>query len=248
MPTSRAVVASPDPTRHARALVADLVARHPAALHHGTTEIHLPGGRLDVTAVDGAVRLDVSAGSAQELTALEDRVVADVDRATGPGVLAVEWWRSDGTVRGRAGDSRAGDGRAQTLGWVLGTRTVDVVHADRRTGRPVTTRLTVLRHDAETGAVVVASASGRSAGWYLDSHVTPLLRVRDGHRSWVPQVRELPPSEAFEVLRGVERRRRWAAIAVRARISQLVGWRYHGSDGGRRRVLTQLPLVELRPT
>ncbi len=47
---------------------------------------------------------------------------------------------------------------------------------------------------------------------------------------------------------GYERRNRIAAPIVRFVLSRLAGFRYDGSDAGRRKLVATLPLVAFRPT
>ena len=53
--------------------------------------------------------------------------------------------------------------------------------------------------------------------------------------------------DAVEVLLRYERRNRVVAPLVRGVLSRLLGWRYTGTDGDRRRAVAQLPLVAFTP-
>ena len=77
-----------------------------------------------------------------------------------------------------------------------------------------------------------------------------LLDVRYGHtpvsssahHHWLGTLKSASASEAYRkahraslMLADYERRNRWVAPLVRRVLSWLVGWRYDGSDGARRR-------------
>jgi hypothetical protein len=50
-----------------------------------------------------------------------------------------------------------------------------------------------------------------------------------------------------QVVRSYERRNRFIAPVIRLVLSRLLGWRYNGSEGDRRRLVAQLTLVAFRP-
>jgi hypothetical protein len=59
--------------------------------------------------------------------------------------------------------------------------------------------------------------------------------------------RILEPQEASALLADYERRNRWVTPLVRWLLSRLVGWTYDGSTAARLRLVSQLPVVGVRP-
>jgi hypothetical protein len=67
-----------------------------------------------------------------------------------------------------------------------------------------------------------------------------------GSRRFVATYRVLGEGEAVNVVRGYEQRNRFMAPILRSVLSRLLGWRYHGSEPDRRRLVAQLPLIAFR--
>jgi deazaflavin-dependent oxidoreductase (nitroreductase family) len=132
-------------------------------------------------------------------------------------------------------------------GWLLGHRFLRLTHLGRRSGRRYRTMLEVVGTGQAPGEVVVVAGLGRSADWFRNLQAGRGVEVAIGRRRFRPRHRVLGPREAVAVLADYERRNRWVAPLVRRVLSWLVGWRYDGSDGARRRLAGQLPLVALRP-
>jgi deazaflavin-dependent oxidoreductase (nitroreductase family) len=128
-------------------------------------------------------------------------------------------------------------------GRLLGHRFVLLVHRGRRTGRVYRTVLEVVRWQREPVEAVVVSGFGRSSQWYRNVLAEGALEIRIGRQRYHPAVRLLPEDEAVAVLADYERRNRLAAPIIRAVLSRLCGFRYDGSESGRRRVVRALPLV-----
>lgn len=133
------------------------------------------------------------------------------------------------------------------VGWVLGDRFMLLVHTGRRTGLERQTVLEVVRRDAATGGVVVMSGFGRRSDWYRNIQVNPARLVVVGRRCFHPVHRDLTVDEASATLADYERRNRIAAPIVRAVLSRLVGWHYDGTEGSRRRLVEERPLVLFAP-
>jgi deazaflavin-dependent oxidoreductase (nitroreductase family) len=133
------------------------------------------------------------------------------------------------------------------LGWVLGHRFLELTHVGRASGRTYRTVVEVLRYDAATGAATVMAGFGPTSDWFRNLEHAPARSVTIGRSTFVPCHRVLDAEEAAAVLADYERRNRLVAPLVRAVLGKLVGWRYDGSPGARRRLVEQLPLVELRP-
>jgi deazaflavin-dependent oxidoreductase (nitroreductase family) len=132
-------------------------------------------------------------------------------------------------------------------GWLLGHRFLRLTHLGRRSGRRYRTMLEVVGSGPAPGEVVVVAGLGLSADWFRNLQAGCGVEVAIGRRRFRPRHRVLGSREAVGVLADYERRNRWVAPLVRRVLSWLVGWRYDGSDGARRRLAGQLPLVALRP-
>ena len=91
------------------------------------------------------------------------------------------------------------------------------------------------------------SAFGPNAGWLHNIRATPYPEVFIGSQRFTAAYRVLDPEEAILVVRGYEQRNRVIAPAVRLVLSCLLGWRYSGSEGDRRRLVTQLLIIAFRP-
>ncbi len=134
------------------------------------------------------------------------------------------------------------------LGWLLGQRFLLLTHTGRRTGREYRTVVEVVDFLPSSGEYVVMSGFGRSADWLRNLMAGGGRQVTVGGRRFVPQVRELGEDEAVSVLADYEHRHRLAALLLAPVLSRLLGWRYTGSEGARRRLARELPLVALRPS
>ena len=133
------------------------------------------------------------------------------------------------------------------LGWVLGKRFLCLTHTGRRSGRRHRTVLEVVGPGRRPGEVVVLSGLGVTADWYRNVRAGGMVEVTLARRSFRAEHRVLGADEAVAVLVGYERRNRWVAPVVRRVLSRLVGWDYDGSDGARRRLAGELPMVALWP-
>ena len=95
--------------------------------------------------------------------------------------------------------------------------------------------------------IVVVSGFGRRADWLLNLQAGSGADVMIGswcfHAAW----RLLDINEAVAVIQRYEQRNRVIAPIVRLVLSRLLGWRYHGFETERRRLVSQLPLVALAP-
>lgn len=94
---------------------------------------------------------------------------------------------------------------------------------------------------------VVMSGFGRGADWLRNIEANDEARVTIGTRSFAAAHRILNADEAVAVITDYEWRSRFAAPIVRAVLSRLLGWRYHGTQADKRRLAAQLPLVAFRP-
>jgi hypothetical protein len=107
--------------------------------------------------------------------------------------------------------------------------------------------LEVIAENRRSGEVVVMAGLGRSAQWLRNVEAGNAVEVAIGRDRFRPRHRLLSPEEASELLAGYERRNRWLTPILRRVLSRLAGWRYDGSAEARLRLVSQLPLVGLRP-
>lgn len=132
-------------------------------------------------------------------------------------------------------------------GWLLGRRFLLLTHVGRRSGRRYQTVLEVIGTEPVCGEVVVIAAFGSLADWYRNVQAHPATEVAIGGHRFRPVYRTLDEREAAAVLAEYERRNRWVAPVIHRVLSALVGWRYDGSEGARRRLVHELPVVAFRP-
>jgi deazaflavin-dependent oxidoreductase (nitroreductase family) len=133
------------------------------------------------------------------------------------------------------------------LGWLLGQRFLLLIHIGRRTGLRRHTVLEVMEYRKEGPEAVVMSAFGRNADWLRNIEATPGTEVVIGSQHFVAARRFLDEEEAIRVITGYERRNWFIAPIIRAVLTRLLGWQYDGSEGARRRLAAQLPLIAFRP-
>lgn len=133
------------------------------------------------------------------------------------------------------------------LGWIFGRRFLCLTHTGRRSGRRRRTVLEVVGHGPRDGEVIVVSGLGPGADWYRNVQAGGAVEVALGRVTFRPVHRVLTEAEAAGVLRAYERRNRRLAPIVHRVLSRLVGWDYDGSDGARRRLVGELPMVGFRP-
>jgi deazaflavin-dependent oxidoreductase (nitroreductase family) len=133
------------------------------------------------------------------------------------------------------------------LGWIFGHRVLMLTHIGRRTGLRRHTVLEVVEYRKAGPEVVVAGGFGRGSDWILNIKASPTAEVTVGLQHFAAQHRFLGEEEAAEVIKNYERRNRMIAPIVRAGFSWILGWKYHGNDDDRRRLVSQIPLIAFRP-
>jgi deazaflavin-dependent oxidoreductase (nitroreductase family) len=122
-----------------------------------------------------------------------------------------------------------------------------LIHIGRRTGRRRRTVLEVMEYRQEGPEMVVMSAFGPKADWLRNIEATPGPEVVIDSQDFTAAHRVLGEEETVQVVRSYERRNRFIAPVIRLVLSRLLGWRYNGSEGDRRRLVAQLTLVAFRP-
>jgi deazaflavin-dependent oxidoreductase (nitroreductase family) len=133
------------------------------------------------------------------------------------------------------------------LGWLLGHRFLLLAHRGRRSGRVYRVVLEVVAWDPATREAVVMSGFGPGSQWYKNVLAGGAAEIRIGRGRFRPQTRHPEPAEAVEIFAAYERRNRLLSPLVRRLLSRQAGFRYDGSDAGRRRLVAALPLVAFRP-
>ena len=133
------------------------------------------------------------------------------------------------------------------LGWLFGKRLMLLTHTGRRTGLRRRTLLEVVEYRKDGPEVVVANGFGRDSDWVRNIEDHPDEEVDVGSLHFAASHRFLGEEEALRVMQDYEQRNRFIAPIVRAGLSWILGWPYHGSDGDRRRMVRQLPLLAFRP-
>jgi deazaflavin-dependent oxidoreductase (nitroreductase family) len=80
------------------------------------------------------------------------------------------------------------------LGWLLGTRFMQLTHVGRRSGKTHRTILAVLRFDENTRAVSAVSA-WKGSDWFYNIQSAPAQQVEIASIRYVPKQRTLTPEE-----------------------------------------------------
>jgi hypothetical protein len=104
-----------------------------------------------------------------------------------------------------------------------------------------------MRYDPERREATVMSGFGRSADWLRNIQAQSHPSVVIGRERFIANHRLLDEDEAARVFADYEHRNRFAAPAVRAVLSRLLGWKYHATDAERHQAILQLPLVAFYP-
>lgn len=133
------------------------------------------------------------------------------------------------------------------LGWLFRRRLLLLAHTGRRTGLRRKTVLEVVEYRKEGPEVIVANGFGPDSDWLRNIEATSDEEVTVGSRHFAASHRFLGEDEAMEVMQRYEHRNRFIASVVRAGFSWLLGWRYRATDGDRRRLVGQIPLLAFRP-
>jgi deazaflavin-dependent oxidoreductase (nitroreductase family) len=133
------------------------------------------------------------------------------------------------------------------LGWLLGRRLLRLTHVGRRTGRTYRTMLEVVGENRAENELIVIAGLGRKAQWYQNLQLHEALEVAIAGDRFVPIHRLLSLPEAETALADYERRNRHLARLIHRVLSWLFGWHYDGTQSGRQRLATELPLICLRP-
>lgn len=130
-------------------------------------------------------------------------------------------------------------------GGLFGRRVLLLRHVGRRSGQPHETVLEVMQYRQAGPEAIVMCAFGRNADWLRNLEVAQQAEVTIGRQHFPVHHRLLGVEEAVHVIEDYEYRNRFIAPIVRLGLSWLAHWRYRGTDGDRRRLAEQMPLVAL---
>lgn len=133
------------------------------------------------------------------------------------------------------------------LGWLLGHRFLLLCHTGRRTKHRHQTVLEIMEYRKAGPEAIVMSGFGANSNWLLNIEAIPDEEVLIATQRFHAVHRMLDTAEAVAVVKGYERRNRFAAPIVRGVLKRLLGWNYRGSDADRESLVQQLPLVAFRP-
>jgi deazaflavin-dependent oxidoreductase (nitroreductase family) len=129
------------------------------------------------------------------------------------------------------------------LGGLLGTRFLLLTHTGRKSGLPRRTVLEVVRHDRESGTIVVAAGFGPGSDWYSNLRKDPRVAVECGGRKQDMAAVFLTPAQAGEELLDYSRRH---PLAMRE-LAGFMGYRLDGSEADARALGQLLSMVAFRP-
>ena len=95
--------------------------------------------------------------------------------------------------------------------------------------------------------MVVVNSFGPNSDWVRNIEAKPGEEVTIGSQHFVASHRFLGQKEAATAIHSYEKRNRFIAPIVRAGLSWVLGWQYHGSQQDRQRLVEELPLIAFRP-
>ncbi len=133
------------------------------------------------------------------------------------------------------------------LGWLFGKRCLLLTHTGRCTGLRHQTVLEVVDYREPGPEVVVVNGFGPDSDWVRNIQSKPGEEVTVGSQHFIASHRFLGEEEAADVMREYEYRNRFIAPIVHRGLSWILGWRYHGDQDERRRLVKQLSLIAFRP-
>jgi deazaflavin-dependent oxidoreductase (nitroreductase family) len=128
-------------------------------------------------------------------------------------------------------------------GWLLGDTFLLLVHAGRKTGRPYSTVVMVVRYDPQTHEAVICSAWGKDSDWIRNLRAHPALKVQLGRKVFTPGQRFLSAEESMAVLAGFQHRHPYRSRLLAA----VLGWGDLRSHSAVREFVSSRPFVSLWP-
>lgn len=125
------------------------------------------------------------------------------------------------------------------LGFVFGKRFVMIEHRGRKSGKLFRTVIEVAGRVPDRGEYVCTSGTGPHADWYLNLRANGVDAVWVGSRRRQAELRFLPSDEAADVMAEYER----ANPKTAARLYEVMGVSYDGTDADRVRMMGEIPMV-----
>ena len=110
------------------------------------------------------------------------------------------------------------------LGWLMGTRFMQITHVGRHSGKVRRTILAVLRFDEKSKEILAVSA-WKGSDWYYNIQASPALQVESGVVCYAPQQRTLSPDEITTAF--LEYRRQHPIFS--RMICRIPGWKWDSS-------------------
>jgi deazaflavin-dependent oxidoreductase (nitroreductase family) len=136
---------------------------------------------------------------------------------------------------------------AAGLGRLLGHRFVQIRHVGRRSGRPFSAVVEVVRYDPATGEATVMAGYGPSADWYRNVLAAGRVDLDFGRGPRPAGFRTVGQAEAEQVLRDYLRRYRLVALAMNAFLGWLAGWPFDASAAAITKLCQEMPMLAFRP-
>ena len=125
------------------------------------------------------------------------------------------------------------------LGFVFGKRFVMIEHRGRRSGNLYRTVIEVAGRLDDPPEYVCTSGTGPNADWYRNLHANGVEAVWVGSKHHSAGVRFLEPAEAATVMADYER----AHAKTAAKLYDVMGVSYDGSEAGLVEMMEQIPMV-----
>lgn len=129
------------------------------------------------------------------------------------------------------------------LGWLLGSRFLQLTHTGRKSGLPRQTVLEVVRHDTQSDTFYVVSGWGESSDWYRNVIENHLVTIRTGHRRIEARVERLSAELAGDELVDYHHRHPRAL----SQLAGFMGYRLDGSEADARALGELLPVIAIQP-
>ena len=132
------------------------------------------------------------------------------------------------------------------LGWLLGSRFLELTHIGRQSGRERHAVLEVIKIDPSNSESIVASAFGPTADWYRNIQAAPPVRIRQGRREYVPEQRFLLADEIRQVASEFSEAHPLEA-RIANRVMATIGAVPFGTFSDAEDLFASFPMVAFRP-
>lgn len=126
------------------------------------------------------------------------------------------------------------------LGWLLGSRFLQLTHTGRKSGRSYQTIIEVIGYDKTTDTYTVVSGLGPQADWYRNIQHTPDVVITVGRRTTSAQAEYLSKVASAQALRAYAQR---YPVVSRVLSRLLLGGTLDLSDENLERLGEKMPAV-----